>query len=164
MKLVQTPESHRVKIMYYGSSANLDNNCFSASPNVSIEFSLNVFTEIAEFSDKNICHYSKRAQTCHPAASCVRDQDATAVLARHMWETESLNWAHFMLQWFIRFPEFVEFSEFLFHLGKTLLSNWTDSGTLLADKMQHGIVVLALLQISSFNQEKEMFNPLSVSQ
>ena len=28
-----------------------------------IEFSLNVFTEFAEFSDKNICHYSKRAQT-----------------------------------------------------------------------------------------------------
>ena len=26
-----------------------------------IEFSLNIFTE---FSDKDICHYSKRAQTC----------------------------------------------------------------------------------------------------
>ena len=26
-----------------------------------------------------------------------------------------------MLQWFIRFPEFVEFTEFLFHLGKTPL-------------------------------------------
>ena len=25
-----------------------------------------------------------------------------------------------MLQWFIRFPEFAEFGEFLFHLGKTL--------------------------------------------
>ena len=25
------------------------------------EFSLNVFTEFAEFFDKNICHYSKRA-------------------------------------------------------------------------------------------------------
>ena len=24
------------------------------------EFSLNVFTELSEFSDKNICHYSKR--------------------------------------------------------------------------------------------------------
>ena len=29
------------------------------------EFSLNVFTEFIEFSDKSICHYSKRAQTCH---------------------------------------------------------------------------------------------------
>ena len=26
-----------------------------------IEFSLNVFTEFTEFSDKNTCHYSKRA-------------------------------------------------------------------------------------------------------
>ena len=30
-----------------------------------IEFSLNVFTEFAEVSDKNICHYSKGVQTCH---------------------------------------------------------------------------------------------------
>ena len=45
------------------------------------EFSLNVFTE---FSDKNICHYSKRARTCHPVTSCVRDQDATTVPARYM--------------------------------------------------------------------------------
>ena len=40
---------------------------------------------------------------------------------RHMWETESLNLLQFMLQWFIRFPEFSEFIEFLFHLGKTLI-------------------------------------------
>ena len=26
---------------------------------------LNIFTELTEFIDKNICHYSKRAQTCH---------------------------------------------------------------------------------------------------
>ena len=67
---------------------------------------------------KNICHYSKRAPTCHPATFSVRHQDATTVPARHMWETESLNWGQFMLQWFIRFPEF---SEFLLHLGKTPL-------------------------------------------
>ena len=48
------------------------------------EFSLNVFTEFSEFSDKNICHYSKMAGTCHPATSCVRDQLATTVPARHM--------------------------------------------------------------------------------
>ena len=36
----------------------------------------------------------------------------TAVPAKHMWETESLNWAQFMLQWFIIFPEFAEFTEF----------------------------------------------------
>ena len=72
--------------------------------------SLNVFTE---FSDKNTCHYSKRARTCHQATSCVRDPDASTAPARHMWGSSI--WAQFMLQWFIRFPEF---SEFLFHLGK----------------------------------------------
>ena len=61
------------------------------------------------------CHYIKRAWTCHPATSCVRGQDHTTVPARHMWETGSLNWAQFMLQWFIRFPEF---SEFLFPFGE----------------------------------------------
>ena len=30
-----------------------------------IEFSLTVFTEFREFSDKNICYSSKRVQTCH---------------------------------------------------------------------------------------------------
>ena len=88
---------------------------------VSFEFSLSVFTEFTEFSDKNICHYNKRARTCPPDTSCVRDQDATTAPPRHMWETGSLNWAQFMLQWFIRFPEIAEFSEFLFHLGKTQL-------------------------------------------
>ena len=39
---------------------------------------------------------------------------STTVPARHMWET--LNWLQFMLQWFIRFPEF---NEFLSHLGKS---------------------------------------------
>ena len=53
-----------------------------------------------------------------PATPCVRNQDATTVPSRHMWETGSLNWAQFMLQWFIRFPEF---SEFLYHLRKTPL-------------------------------------------
>ena len=49
-----------------------------------IEFTLNIFSEFSEFNDKNICHYSKRAQTFH--LLCVRDQDATCttVLARHV--------------------------------------------------------------------------------
>ena len=52
---------------------------------VTIEFSLiNGFTESDEFSDKNICHYSKRARTYHLNTSCVRDQDVTTVPARHM--------------------------------------------------------------------------------
>ena len=67
---------------------------------------------ITEFS-KNISHYSKGTQTCHSATSCVKDKDDTKTLARHMWETGSLNWAQFMLQWFIRFPEFNGSSESL---------------------------------------------------
>ena len=56
-----------------------------------VEFILNAFTEFSKFSDKNICHYSKRARTCQPTTSCVRDQDATTAPARHMLETGSLN-------------------------------------------------------------------------
>ena len=55
--------------------------------------SLGHFT-INEFS-LNICHYSKRAKTCHIATSCVRDYDATTASARHMLETGSLNWLQF---------------------------------------------------------------------
>ena len=47
-----------------------------------------------------------------PATSCVRYKDTTTVPARHMWETGPLNWAQFMFQWFIRFPEFAEITEF----------------------------------------------------
>ena len=43
-----------------------------------------------EFFLKIICHYSKRARTCHPATSCVRDQASTTVPARHMWERQDL--------------------------------------------------------------------------
>ena len=67
-----------------------------------IEFSLNVFIEFAEFSDKNICHYIK---TYDPATSCVKDHHATTAPARHMWETGSLNLTQFMLHQFIRFSE-----------------------------------------------------------
>ena len=57
-----------------------------------------------------------------PATSCVRNQDATTVPTRHRWEALYLNWPKFMLQWFITFPEFAEFIESLFHLGKTPMS------------------------------------------
>ena len=46
-----------------------------------------------------------------PATTSVRDQNATTAPARHAWKTGSLNWGQFMLQWFIRFPEFAEFTE-----------------------------------------------------
>ena len=51
-----------------------------------------------------------------PATPCARDQDPTTAPARHVWKTGSLNWPWFVLQWFIRFLEFTEFS---FHFGKT---------------------------------------------
>ena len=45
------------------------------------------------------------------ANSCVRGQDVTTATVRHMCETGSLNWAKFILHWFIRFAEFAEFNE-----------------------------------------------------
>ena len=63
----------------------------------------------SEFSDKIFVITVKGLE---PATSCVRDQDATTAPARHMWEIGSLNWAQFMIQWFISFPEFAEFTEF----------------------------------------------------
>ena len=62
---------------------------------------------------QKFCHYGKRAQTSHPATSCVSDQDITKVPAWHMWETGSLNWTLFILYWFIRFLEFATMSRSL---------------------------------------------------
>ena len=64
-------------------------------------FSLNSVTKVFVITVKGI----------EPAISCVRDQDATTVLARHRRQTGSLNWLQFMLQWFIRFPGIAEFRE-----------------------------------------------------
>ena len=87
-----------------------------------IEFSLNVFTEISEFSDK-IYYVSKRL--FEPATSLWCNWIANTATARHRWQRGSLNWTQFMLQWFIRFPEFAGFTEFLIHLGKTLILHVT---------------------------------------
>ena len=84
-----------------------------------IEFSLNVFTEFAESVIKIFVIIVKGLK---PAISCIRDQDASKTPARHMCETWSLNTPHFMLQWFIRFTEFAEFTEFPFNLRKTPLT------------------------------------------
>ena len=77
------------------------------------------FTEFTEFSDKMICHYSKRAQTCHSATSCVRDPDATTAPARHTWDTRYLNWAQFMLQWFSDSLNSLNSVKALLYFGKT---------------------------------------------
>ena len=66
-------------------------------------FFLNVFNE---FSVKNVV---KKGSNLPPV--CVRNQNASTVPTRHRWETRSLNWTQFMLQWFIIFPKFAEIAE-----------------------------------------------------
>ena len=68
----------------------------------------NVFTQFAEFSNKKYLSL----KGLEPATSCVRDQDSTTAPAIHMSETETLNWAQFVLQRFIRFTEFADITEF----------------------------------------------------
>ena len=75
-----------------------------------LEFFLNVFHWIRRIQWQKM-YGIKRARTCHPVTCSVRDQHATTAPARHIWEIGSLNWAQFMLQWFISFSEFTEFSE-----------------------------------------------------
>ena len=64
------------------------------------------FIELTEFSDKNIC---KRARTCHPATSCVKRNGCYHSASKTHVRDRILHWAQSMLQWLIRFPEFVEF-------------------------------------------------------
>ena len=71
-----------------------------------------------EFSDKNICHYSKRARTCcllHKRWGCYHSASKTHV------ETGSLNWAQFMLQWFSDFLNSLNSVKVLLYLRKTPL-------------------------------------------
>ena len=42
----------------------------------------------------------------------------TTETERHMYQRGSSNWPQFMLQWFMRFPEFAQFPEFPFQSGK----------------------------------------------
>ena len=62
----------------------------------SVEFERNIFCKKAVFE---------------PSTTWVTNQDATTPPRRHMLEKGSLKWTLFMLQWFIRFPEFAEFTE-----------------------------------------------------
>ena len=54
---------------------------------VTLEFFLNVFIEFIKFSDKKYLSL----KGIKPATYCVRDQDATTAVPRHMRETRSLN-------------------------------------------------------------------------
>ena len=58
-----------------------------------------------------------------PTTFCVRDQDATTAPARQIWETGSLNWAQFLLRWFIRSLDSLNSMKVLLHLGKTPIGN-----------------------------------------
>ena len=117
-----------------------------------VQFSLNVFIE---FSDK-IFDYSKRARTSHPATSCVINQGAATVPAWHMWEIESLNWVQFMLQWFIRF---LEFSEFLSHLGKTPVKhfNLPSPATLVGVLLSAQITILLFTSVPRYKKTRKCF-------
>ena len=68
------------------------------------------FFLIEFFSDKNICHYCQRARTCH--LLCARTGGLPQRQKDTHVETGSLNSAQFMPEYFIRFPEFAEFTEF----------------------------------------------------
>ena len=64
----------------------------------------------AEFSDKNICHYSKRAQTCHllcKRPGCYHSTSKTHLKGR-IFKLSPIHASVFK----IRFPEFAEFTEF----------------------------------------------------
>ena len=56
---------------------------------------------------------------CQPATSCVRDQHAITTPARHMWETGTLNWNQFMLQWLSVSLNSLNSVKVMLHLGKT---------------------------------------------
>ena len=66
-----------------------------------IEFSPNVFREFSQFSDKSICHYSKRSGPCHLlcATTCYNSTSRT-----HMKDRIFLNWLKFMPPWFYCSP------------------------------------------------------------
>ena len=82
----------------------------------SMEFFLNVFHWIQRIQWQKKLFTVKGLE---PATSCVRDQDATTAPARHMWETGSLNWVQFMLQWLSVSLNSLNSVKVLLHLGKT---------------------------------------------
>ena len=68
------------------------------------------FAEPAELSDKNICHYSQRAQNCHTVTSCVRDQDSTQC-QQDTRRDRIFKLSPIHASVIFKFPEFTESSE-----------------------------------------------------
>ena len=87
-------------------------------PFVAFEFSLNVSLNSLKSVTKNICDYSS-FRTCNHL--CQRTGCYHSTSKTHVRGGGPLNWPTFVPQWLIRFPEFTEFTEFPFHLGKTPL-------------------------------------------
>ena len=75
----------------------------------SFEFSLNVFTEFAEFSDKKFYTLERLFE---PGTSCFREQDATTSPARHRWPNSC----------FSDLIDSLNSMKVLLHLAKTPLS------------------------------------------
>ena len=73
-----------------------------------MEFFLNVFTEVSEFSDKNICLYSKRIQTCH--LLCKRPGCYHSASKTHVGD-RIFKLRPIYASVIFNFPKFAEFSE-----------------------------------------------------
>ena len=56
-------------------------------------------------------YYFKKIAGLESTISFVRNRDSTIVPQTHSQQRRQLNWSWFMLQWFLRFPAFAEFSE-----------------------------------------------------
>ena len=110
-------------------------------------FSLMFFTE---FSDKKLLSL----KGLEPATSCGRDQYATTVPARHMWEAGSLNWVQFMPQWFIRFPEFAKFNESSDPLRKNSIGRVNIQSTLAWFTMSAKRMALTILEACGYINSK----------
>ena len=85
-----------------------------------MEYFVNVFTEFSEFSDKNICHYSKRIRTCH--LLCKRPGCYHSVSKKHVidriFESNLC---------FSDLSDSLNSMKVLFHLGKTPMHQYSST-------------------------------------
>ena len=104
------------KITYRRSISDKVNYKFTFVSDI-IEFFQNVFNSVTKIFFVNV------KTLFEPGTSVARDRSVTTEPLIHRQQRRFLNWYESMLQWFIRFPELAEFTEFPFYLGKTPL--WT---------------------------------------
>ena len=89
----------------------------------SFQFSLNVFTKLSEFSDKNNNIKKKTTAALEITITCVRDRDSTTVPERHSWQRRQ---SEVILQWFsdsLHSLNLVNSMKVLIRLGKIPLSD-----------------------------------------